>query len=88
MTDDVVEEIAHAVAYRAVVDYQDAKASLEKNPKNTTALKLFNETVLFFQSSWCEELTGMDGRRLMKAADTQAAKRVYKKARHGICDLV
>lgn len=88
MTDDVVEEIAHAVAHRAVVDYQDAKALLEKNPKNTTALKLFNETVLFFKSSWCEELTGMDGRRLMKAADEQEAKRVYKNAKHGACDLV
>lgn len=58
-------ELANAIVLRAVEDYRKAQADLRANPGNEKALRSLPELERFFRSAWFEDLTDLDGRRVL-----------------------
>lgn len=59
-------DLANAIVQQAARDYIGALKKLRRNPSNEKAAGNKRELERFFRSSWYEELTDIDGERLMK----------------------
>ena len=59
-------DLANAIVQQAARDYIVALKKLKRNPGNGLAAESKKELERFFRSSWYEELTDIDGDRLMK----------------------
>ena len=59
-------ERANAIVAQAAKDYMTALRKLKRNPANYRAENAINELERFFLSSWYDELSSIDGKRLMK----------------------
>lgn len=77
------EELANAIVFQAVRDYEDAICDLHENVHDKKAHDIFDECEYFFKSAWCTMLTKIDGEWLMKIADEQMKKRGYKRFENG-----
>ena len=71
------EDLANAIVFSAVRDYQKALCELNSNPFDKKATKLLAECKEFFLSDWCKMLTKLDGDVLMERAEKQICKRNY-----------
>ena len=77
------EDLANAIVFTAVRDYQRALCDLHDNPtpkKVNKANKLLTECKEFFFSDWCKMLTKLDGDVLMEQAEKQIRRRGYSMA--------
>jgi hypothetical protein len=68
------EDLANAIVFYAVRDYQRALCRLRFNPNDKKARKLLEEVVEFFSSDTCTGLTEIDSSALIRIADKQIAK--------------
>jgi hypothetical protein len=59
-------DLANAIVEQAAKDYIAALRKLKKRPGNEKALSSLSELETFFRSTWYEELTDIDGERLIK----------------------
>lgn len=71
------EDLANAIVFYAVRDYQRALCRLRYNPNDRKARKLLEEVVEFFSSETCTGLTELDGDVLIHIADQQIAKKGF-----------
>lgn len=74
-TEFAYEELANAIIFRAVRDYQHALIKLHFNPNSKEAAS--EELVLrrFFHSEWFDTLCDMDGDALIDIAHKQVVAR-------------
>lgn len=63
---DVWLDLANSIVQQAARDYIDALKKLRRNPGNGPAAESKRALEKFFRSPWYEELTDVDGERLMK----------------------
>ena len=68
------EDLANAIIFYAVRDYQRALCRLRFNPNDKKARKLLKEVLEFFSSDSCDGLTDLDSDTLIHIADQQIAK--------------
>ena len=73
------EDLANAVIFRAVRDYQHALIKLHLNPNSREAESDRRILERFFHSEWCSTLTNMDGEVLMDIAKKQVEARGWKR---------
>lgn len=63
---DPYENLAMAIVVQAGKDYRKALQDLKRNKRNRNALSMKEEVERFFESSWYQELTDLDGAFLMR----------------------
>lgn len=76
-----LEVLANAIALQAVHDWEEAKRILRAHPKREDMKRMVMDCERFFRSSYFEEITGVDGRevlrRLCECFMTQPGKLYY-----------
>lgn len=63
---EMYKELANAIVLQAVKDWRSAVRTLKKRPWYDQAKRTRNECERFFRSIWFVELTGLDGRVILK----------------------
>ena len=71
------EDLANAIVFTAIRDYQRALADLHCDPHNKRALKKMEDLSSFLTGDWCKTLTKIDGNILMSLAEKQLAEADY-----------
>lgn len=66
------ENLANAIVLQAVKDYRKALKCLKRNPKSNKAQADAKEVERFFRSPWYSELTGVDGKMLIRRLREEA----------------
>ncbi len=59
-------ELSIAIIKQVAMDWTKAAKKLRRNPKSEEARKTKDDTESFFQSDWCFELGGVDGRYILR----------------------
>ena len=67
-------DLANAIVQQAARDYIDALKKLKRNPSNENAAMSKRVLERFFRSSWYEELTDIDGERLIKMLQKEVGR--------------
>ena len=73
------EDLANAIVYKAVREYQHALISLHQNPNNEHAQSRIREVNRFFEADWFHELTAIDSGYLKRVARKQLEDRDWKR---------
>lgn len=73
------ENLANAIVFKAVRDYQHALISLHKAPWNSRAEGIAKQCEHFFHSQYYRILTSIDGDWLMENAKKQVKERDYQR---------
>lgn len=66
MTENGIENLAHAIILQAVKDYRKALKILKRNPRHKESKEMVADCEGFFLSKWFTTLTNIDGKVLMK----------------------
>lgn len=66
MTEDWAESLANSIVLQAVKDYREVLQVLKQYPRYEKAIKAKEEIERFFQSTWFQTLSGLDGIPIMK----------------------
>ena len=66
MTENGIENLAHAIILQAVKDYRKALKILKRQPRHKEAKATAEECEEFFLSKWFTTLTNIDGKVLME----------------------
>ena len=82
---DCYKMLALAIVAQSVKDYKNAVRYIEKHrfqvlsgkqrEKMNEKIRQYNDCVCFFESQWFYELTGCEGRELLKRLDKETKKR-------------
>ena len=82
---DCYKMLALAIVEQAVKDYKNAVRYIEKHrfqvlsgkqrEKMNEKIRQYNDCICFFRSQWFYELTGCEGRELLKRLDKEMEKR-------------
>lgn len=59
-------ELSISIIKQAAADWTKAIKKLRRNPKSAEAQRLLRDTESFFQSDWCFELGGVDGKYILR----------------------
>lgn len=66
MTEDWAESLANSIVLQAVKDYREVLQVLKQYPRYEKAIKAKEEIERFFQSTWFQTLSGLDGIPIME----------------------
>lgn len=66
MTENGIENLAHAIILQAVKDYRKALKILKRNPRHKESKEMVADCEGFFLSKWFTTLTNLDGKVLME----------------------
>ena len=73
------ENLANAIIFKAVRDYQHALITLHSNPNDWRAKARCSEVIVFFKSSFYRVLTSIDYEYLVRNAVKQVEERGWKR---------
>lgn len=68
---DPYERLVQAIAAQAAKDYRKAREKLRKRPKNIAAQQMLYDCEKFFRSGWFYEITGLDGKAVLKKLEEE-----------------
>lgn len=77
--DKAYEDLANAIVYKAVRDYQHALITLHSNPNDWKAKARCSEVMVFFKSGFYRVLTSIDYEYLVRNAVKQVEERNWKR---------
>lgn len=66
------EDLANAIIIQAVEDWREAVRALNEWPDDVDAIRTKDECEAFLLSDWYEQLTKMDGARLLRMLRKEA----------------
>ena len=66
MTENGIENLAHAIILQAVKDYRKALKILRRNPRHKESKEMVADCEGFFLSKWLTTLTNIAGKVLME----------------------
>ena len=66
MTENGIENLAHAIILQAVKDYRKALKILRRNPRHKESKEMIADCEGFFLSKWFTTLTNIDGKVLIE----------------------
>lgn len=66
MTENGIENLAHAIILQAVKDYRKALKILKRQPRHKESKEMVADCEGFFLSKWFTTLTNIDGKVLME----------------------
>ena len=66
ITENGIENLAHAIILQAVKDYRKALKILKRNPRHKESKEMVADCEGFFLSKWFTTLTNIDGKVLME----------------------
>ena len=65
------EALANAIIIFAAEDYRKARETLRMHPRNNNAKEMKKSCERFFRSPWCDSLTKISGREILKLLEAE-----------------
>lgn len=65
------EALANAIIIFAANDYRKAREKLRMHPRNNYAKEMKKSCERFFKSPWCDSLTKISGREILKLLEAE-----------------